>query len=244
MSRIYLLLIAAALYGCSPSSSLYQNQIEGLAEAWIMSVWSSKQAAFDMVQENMDENGKNHDSRYVGFGFIWDTNQEGMIVTNVIAGGPSDGVLEVGDEFLSVNGVTVSQENIGSGKLSFRGQPGVPVEAKILRNGNIVDISVTRGIISPSYSKAQILETISSTSEEDWNAGLLDYRIVEKVSDPAKRIVYVKTWTSFNDDVSGLNAEAYSLIRFEFTSEGKVLFFDQMTEDELVLRQTGWMISR
>lgn len=238
-------LAALIMSGCSSSSSHYQNQIETLAEEWVISGWTGKQAAYDMVQENMDENGVNNAARYVGFGFNWNPDaEEGMIVTNVMSGGPADGVLQVGDEFLNVNGVMVTEENYDTGKLSFQGKPGVPVKATILRDGEALNISVTRGIVSPMYSKQRILESVSMSSEENWNAGLLDYKIVETVSDPSKRVVYVKTWTKYNDDVSGLDAESYSLVRLEFTPEGKVLSVNQMSEDELVLRQTGWDITR
>jgi len=245
MSKTWIIILAVIFSGCSSTSSQFQSQIEDLAEDWVISGWTGKQAAYDMVLENMDENGVNNGARYVGFGFNWNPDaEEGMIVTNVMAGGPADGVLQVGDEFLNVNGVVVTEENYNNGKLSFQGKPGVPVQATILREGTILNVSVTRGIVSPMYSKERILESINMSSEENWNSGLLDYKIVEKVSDPAKRIVYLKTWTSNNDDVSGLDAESYSLIRFEFTSEGKVLSVNQMSEDELVLRQTGWNITR
>ena len=46
------------------------------------------------------------------------------------------------------------------------------------------------------------------------------------------------------DDFSDLEAEAITLTRFEFDQNGKVLTVGNMSENELVLRQTGWSITR
>lgn len=234
------------LSACTMQSSEVA-MLEDLAENWIHSSYESKDAAFTMVSENMNDSGKNIGSRYIGFGFNYNADvvdTDGMVVTNVIEGGPASSVLEVGDEFISVNGVDVSQETIDNGRLSFRGKPGEPVSAMIMRDGEMMSISVTRGIVSPTYSKAQILENISQTDADTWSENSLGYDIKEIVSDPSRRIVYVKTWDKFLDDVSGLEAESLTLTRFEFDQNGKVLSVGNMTEDALILRQTGWSITR
>ena len=67
---------------------------------------------------------------------------------------------------------------------------------------------------------------------------------VKVVSDVSQKIVYVKVWDKYLDEYSGLEAEAYTLTRFEFNDEGKVVSVGNMTENELILRQTGWSITR
>jgi hypothetical protein len=230
---------------CTTNSS--DLKIESLAESWVRSSNESKDAAYNMVSENMSDDGYNVGSRYIGFGFNFNSDiieTDGMVVTNVIEGGPASSVLQVGDKFLSVNGVTVSKEAIGNGKLSFRGKPGEPVDATIMRNGETISITVERGIVSPTYSKERILDNISNSDADEWNKNSLGFEIREVVSDISKRIVYVKTWDKFLDDVSGLEAEALTLTRFEFDENGKVLTVGNMTENELILRQTGWSITR
>ena len=64
------------------------------------------------------------------------------------------------------------------------------------------------------------------------------------MADASKGIVYVKTWDKFLDEVSGLEVEALTLTRFKFDQNDKVLTIGNMTESELVLRQTGWSITR
>tara|TARA_B100000929_G_scaffold260882_1_gene225339 strand:+ start:209 stop:796 length:588 start_codon:yes stop_codon:yes gene_type:complete len=195
----------------------------------------------------MSDDGYNIGSRYIGFGFNFNADameKDGMVVTNVIDGGPASSVLKVGDKFISVNEVLVTQESIDDGSLSFRGTPGVPVSAIILRDGEEISITVERGIVEPTYSKAQIIQNISNADAENWGENSLESEIREVVADASKGVVYVKTWDKFLDDVSGLEAEALTLTRFEFDQNGKVLNVGNMTESTLVLRQTGWSITR
>jgi len=223
------------------------TNIASLAKSWVASSYESKDAALNMVTKNMSDDGYNIGSRYIGFGFNFNADameKDGMVVTNVIDGGPASSVLKVGDKFISVNEVLVTQESIDDGSLSFRGTPGVPVSAIILRDGKEISITVERGIVEPTYSKAQIIQNISNADAEKWGENSLESEIREVVADASKGVVYVKTWDKFLDDVSGLEAEALTLTRFEFDQNGKVLTVGNITESELVLRQTGWSITR
>ena len=238
------------------------SNIASLAESWVASSYESKDAALNMVTENMSDKGYNIGARYIGFGFNFNADAmetDGMVVTNVIQGGPASSVLKVGDRFISVNEVLVAQESVDDGSLSFRGTPGVPVSAVIERNGDEIpsdvqvsfqgvgdeiSISVERGIVEATYSKAQIIQNISNADADNWGENSLGYEIREVVTDVSKRVVYVKTWDKFLDDVSGREAEALTLTRFEFDQDGKVLNVGNMTESELILRQTGWAITR
>ena len=98
--------------------------------------------------------------------------------------------------------------------------------------------------INSQYSKENVLQNISNSDADSWGENSLGYEIREVVSDLSKRIVYVKTWNKFLDDVSGLEAEALTLTRFEFNQSGMVLSVGNMTENELILRQTGWSITK
>ena len=221
--------------------------ITSLAENWVASSYESKDAALNMVTENMSDKGYNIGARYIGFGFNFNADameKDGMVVTNVIQGGPASSVLRDGDRFISVNEVLVTQESVDDGSLSFRGTPGVPVSAVIERDGKEISITVERGIVEPTYSKEQIIENISNADADNWGENSLGYEIREVVTDASKRVVYVKTWDKFLDDVSGREAEALTLTRFEFDLNGKVLNVGNMTENELILRQTGWSITR
>ncbi len=241
------LLVALIFIFASCTTNPDSTNIASLAESWVASSYESKEAALSMVTENMSDDGYNIGSRYIGFGFNFNADAmetDGMVVTNVIQGGPASSVLKVGDKFISVNDVLVTQESIEDGSLSFRGTPGVPVSALILRDGEEISITVERGIVEPTYSKAQIIENISNADADDWGENLLGYEIREVVVDASKGIVYVKKWDKFLDDVSGLEAEALTLTRFEFDQNGKVLNVGNMTESELILRQTGWSITR
>ena len=93
-----------------------------------------KQETIAYVKANFAEDGQVFGDRYVGFGFIWNPNVEGkMIIDRVITGSPASKVLKAGDDFVEVNGIRVSEETMG--QLSFRGKPGEPVEATVMRDG-------------------------------------------------------------------------------------------------------------
>ena len=240
-------IVALTLIFASCTSTSDSSKIATLAESWVLSTYESKDAALNMVTENMNDEGYNIGARYIGFGFNFNADAmeaDGMVVTNVIQGGPASSVLQLGDKFLSVNDVLVTQESIDDGSLSFRGTPGVPVIASILRDGEEISITVERGIVEPTYSKEQILQNISNADADSWGENSLGYEIREVVLDASQRIVYVKTWDKFLDDVSGLEAEAITLTRFEFDQNGKVSNVGNMTENELILRQTGWSITK
>ena len=241
------LLVALTFMFASCTTNPDSTNIASLAESWVASSYESKDAALNMVTENMSDEGYNIGARYIGFGFNFNADAmetDGMVVTNVIKGGPASSVLQLGDKFLSVNDVIVTQESIDNGSLSFRGTPGVPVSAVIERDGEEISITVERGIVEPTYLKAQIIQNISNADADNWGENSLEYEIREVVADASKGVVYVKTWDKFLDEVSGREAEALILTRFEFDQNGKVLTVGNMTESELVLRQTGWSITR
>ena len=189
---------------CNPTSET--NDLADLAERWVSSSYESKDAALKMVSENMSDQGYNIGARYIGFGFNFNADAmktDGMLVTNVIKDSPASSVLQVGDKFIAVNGVSVTEESIQNGSLSFRGKPGVPVTASIMRNDKEISITVERGIVVPKYSKEQIIQNISSADAATWGENILGYEIREVVADNAQGIVYVRTWDKFLDTVSG-----------------------------------------
>lgn len=92
------------LASCAPTDT---NQISELAESWVLSSYESKDAAFKMVSENMSDQGYNVGARFIGFGFNFNPDvmeTDGMVITNIIKEGPASSVLQVGDQFISVNG--------------------------------------------------------------------------------------------------------------------------------------------
>mgnify|MGYP005999547567 CR=1 FL=1 len=143
--------------GAGPAPAPAENPNIAAAKQWVTAGAAGKAEAMAAVQELMAEDGLLYRSRYVGFGFTWDpADEEGrMIVGTVTPESPVDGLLQPGDQFLSVRGVEVNEANMG--KLDFRGKPGEVVDAVILRDGESMDISVARGIIDTPISKAQML---------------------------------------------------------------------------------------
>jgi hypothetical protein len=165
-----------------------------------------------------------------------------MIVERVVAGSPADGVLQIGDVFVSVNGVKATKENIDNGKLEFAGLPGEPVKAVVKRDGKSVKISVERGMVSQGYTKEQVLENINSANADEW--GTVDYEVYESAVNRKNRTIYVLSWNKQLDDRFDLEAESYVITRFTFNKEGKVTALRNMSEEELVQSQLGFKVTR
>jgi hypothetical protein len=85
-------IVALTLIFASCTSTSDSSEIATLAESWVLSTYESKDAALNMVTENMSEQGYNIGARYIGFGFNFNADAmetDGMVVTNVILGGPN-----------------------------------------------------------------------------------------------------------------------------------------------------------
>ena len=52
------------------------NKLEGIARSWMEAYYTSKEAWSSAVKFHLDESGESVASRYVGFGFGFDPNQE------------------------------------------------------------------------------------------------------------------------------------------------------------------------
>ena len=211
---------------------------ETVASDWVTAGYTGKDASIKMVEQNMADDGISVQGRYVGFGFNWDPRENEMRVGRVTPDSPADGVLMVGDLFLEVEGIKVSPENFG--KLPFRGLPGKKISAVIERDGNEMEISVARGTVRGEVTKAQVLENMNSGDADSWPAK--KFRIIEVLS--KDNIVYVLSHATQTDNTVDLDYMAYTVTRFMFNEEGKVIEVANLTEDRFVLEQTGYTITR
>ena len=226
--------------GAGPAPAPAENPNIAAAKQWVTAGAAGKTEAMAAVQELMAEDGLLYRSRYVGFGFTWDpADEEGrMIVGTVTPESPVDGLLQSGDQFLSVRGVEVNEANMG--KLDFRGKPGEVVDAVILRDGESMDISVARGIIDTPISKAQMLAWMDTGDADTW--GPEKWELHEAIGQG--NVVYVWTQGWDTDEVSGLPVDNHMVTRFEFNDAGKVVALGNLSEDRFALEPAGWTISR
>ena len=233
---LFLLLIISA---CSENNASKNQAAMDLATAWVTASYTSQDAALSMVDQNMAGDGVQVGSRYVGFGFVWDPEGDGMVVNYVVPESPASAVLMEGDSFVEVNGVRLTNENRIN--LGFRGKPGENVDAVILRDGVEMPISVARGAVQIRNSKEQVMNNISDGDPEDW--GPEDFNIVETgVTNDG--VVYVLHWSEFIEDATGYKANAYTVTRFMFNDDGKVAWVGNLSEDRFVLEQQGYSITR
>ena len=136
------------------------NENETIASDWVTAGYTGKDVSINMVEQNMADDGISVQGRYVGFGFNWDPRENEMRIGRVTPNSPADGVLQVGDLFLEVEGIKVSPENFG--KLPFRGLAGKAISAVIDRGGKQMEISVARGTVRGEITKTQVLENMNS----------------------------------------------------------------------------------
>ena len=220
------------------SGSDHQDRMD-LATAWVTAANTGKAEAMEMVEKNMAEDGVLAGDRYVGMGFIWNPDEAGMTVTYIIPDSPASKSLEVGDSFVEVAGVRVSDDN--RNRLGFRGKPGEEIDAVVLRNGELVSVSVARGAVRQMSSKSQMLENMSEGDAEGW--GPEEFNVIE-TSVTNDGVVWVLSWAKFTEDATGLEANAYTATRFVFNDDGKVSRVANLTEDRFVLEQQGYSITR
>ena len=192
----------------------------------------------------MAEDGLNYPGRFVGFGFNWnpDLDEGKMIVQRVISDSPAEGILEPGDEFISVEGIKVNQKNIDDEKLPFSGLPGKRVNAVILRNGEEMNIAVTRGIVNSSNTKSQVLENLSGADAGNWTT--IEHRINEVASNMSDNTVYVWHWHKSLNTTFDLEFEQNVVTRLAFNDEGKVLAIGDLSEERLAQSQLGFSLTR
>ena len=220
------------------SNNVYQDNMD-LATAWVTAGYTGKAEATEMVEKNMSEDGMSVGDRYVGMGFIWDPEEEGMTVTYIIPESPASKALKVGDSFVEVAGIRVSEDN--RNRLGFRGKPGEEINAIVLRDDEEVAVTVARGAVQQSSTKAQILENFAQADAEDWGPDMFEIIETARTDDGT---VWVLSWSEFTEDASGLTANAYRATRFEFNDEGKVSWVGDLSEDRFILEQQGYSISR
>ena len=218
----------------------HESSKEDVARGWVEAGYAGKQEAISYVKKHLAEDGKNYPGRYVGFGFTYNPDAEPgtMEVTAITPESPASKVLEVGDSFVSVNGVEVNEANMD--RLNFRGKPGEEVKTVLMRNGKKLNVSVARGVIAGSYSKTQILNNMESGNADEW--GPEESNIIEVLSNDD--VVYVLHRSKDTEKASGLPFEAVSVTRFTFNESGKVESIRNLSEDRFILEQQGFTISR
>jgi hypothetical protein len=118
--------------------------------------------------------------------------------------------------------------------------PGKTITAVIDRNGEELEISIARGTVRGEIKKMQILENMNSGDADSWPAK--KFRIVEVLS--KENIVYVLSHATQTDNIVDIDFMAYTVTRFMFNEDGKVVEVANLTEDRFVLEQTGYSITR
>ncbi|MBT8091466.1 MAG: PDZ domain-containing protein [Gammaproteobacteria bacterium] len=210
-----------------------------IAANWVKSSCGELAPFIAYVEKHMADDGEFMPARYVGFGFQLDSDPEDeMRVVMVTPDTPASKVLQEGDVFVSVNGVPANFEN--RDKMTFRGKPGEPVPAVILRDGKEMEIEVNRGVIEAVNDKERALMGLKVADADDWPSDSCS--VVEVVAEG--NVVYVHLEQSDTEAETGYKFKQRNVTRFEFNEAGQVSQLWGLGEDRFVLEQLGYTISR
>jgi len=235
----FVLSVLFLISACSSETTNKHQDSMDLATAWVTAYLTSQEDTLSMVKNNMADDGVSVGERYVGFGFIWNPDGEGMVVDYVVPDSPAADVLKEGDAFVEVNGTRLTNEN--RNQLGFRGKPGENVNAVIVRDGAEMPISFARGAVQVRYSKEQVMNNISNGESDDW--GPEEFNIIETAA-TNDGVVHVLHWSEFVEEATGYKANAYTVTRFMFNENGQIAWVGNLSEDRFVLEQQGWKITR
>lgn len=210
-----------------------------VAAGWLKSACGELEPFMAYVEKHMADDGVFMPARYVGFGFQLDSDPEDeMRVVMVTPDTPASKVLKKDDVFVSVNGVPSTYEN--RDKMTFRGKPGEPVPAVILRDGKEMEIEVNRGVIEAVNDKERALMGLKLADPEDWPADSCS--VVEVVGEG--NVVYVHREWSDTEAETGYKFKQRDVTRFEFNDDGQISKVWGLGEGRFVLEQLGYTISR
>lgn len=212
------------------------------AKKWVEAQYTSKDKTLKMVKKYMAEDGLNYPGRFIGFGFTYNPDTDDRAVDTVIKDSPAAKILKPGDTFVSVNGVPATKENWDNGKLSFGGAPGETVNIVINRNGKERKASFKRGLVTPTYTKAQVMSNIEEANADNW--GAIEHEIIEVAGNKKENSVYVWSWHKSTNNLFDIDYEENVVTRFAFNDEGKVIEIGSLSEEELVQSQLGFTVTR
>jgi len=231
-----LAIISAGVFAAGHEGS---NGHKEVAAGWFNASCGELDQFIAYVEKHMADDGVSIPARYVGFGFQLDSNPEDeMRVEMVTPGTPASKVLQKGDVFVSVNGVASTYEN--RDKMTFRGKPGEPVPAVILRDGEEMEIEVNRGVIEAVNNKERLLKILSIADADDWPSDSCS--MVELVAEG--NVVYAYGKWSETEAETGYKFKGKGITRFEFNEAGQVSKVWGLGESRFVLEQLGYTISR
>ncbi len=130
---------------------------DGAASAMIAATgdrWSYYISAADMETHN-----EQLYNAYVGVGITILDAEDGFTVTSVTKGGPAEAVgVQAGDLLVEVEGQSVSELDLEAIRDLVRGEEGTNVQMTFLRNGQRMELTLTRASITADVATCEMLD--------------------------------------------------------------------------------------
>lgn len=178
---------------------------------------------------NLQEINDDMAGNFAGIGVEFNIFSDTVHIVHVIANGPSDKAgLQVGDRIIKVNNENITGASITSDdvKKRMRGERGTQVDVSVLRNSELKQFKIIRGIIPlPALDAAYMLDNttgyirlnkFSETSYEEFMKALEDL----------KKKNMQKLVLDLRDNGGGLMNEAVDMAD-EFLSDDKLVVFTE-----------------
>lgn len=215
----------------------HQDVIRG----WMESV-NSQDGFVAYVNTHLAEDAKYIGQPYIGLGLTTSSDLYAtghLVALHVRPGEPAATAgIKNGDEIYSVGGVLVSKEN--QDRLPFHGKAGEKVPVVVLRGGKQVSVTVTRGRIENTRSKAQFIQDLRDATPADFASQ--KSRIDEIVGNGS--VYFVRGRYTAIEPATNLPFEQEYVTRFEFDPAGKIKSAQDWGQEEYVQSQLGFKVSR
>ena len=124
--------------------------VDSLGDRW--SHYMNKEAYAEYVMQMANA--------YVGIGVTVTQEEDGYVhVLRVEAGSPAlDAGMKSGDKIVAVEGQDIGGMTLDEVKNKIRGKEGTPVKLTVRRDGESLEITITRGKIQVAVAKGEMLE--------------------------------------------------------------------------------------
>jgi carboxyl-terminal processing protease len=129
-----------------------EGLIEGTGDRWSYYVSAADYAEFEEQMNNA----------YVGIGVTiqWNEEEDGFEIMSVTEGGPAEeSGIQVGDILVAVEGQSTADLDLDGTKNLVRGEEGTDVQLTFRRNGETLDLTVTRRSIDTVVVSYELLDS-------------------------------------------------------------------------------------
>lgn len=139
------------------AGTLLQGAVDGAASGMVYA--ATDQWSYYLTAEDMEQYMQEQTNSYVGIGITITQAEDGLEIMSVSSGGPADiAGVQVGDILVGVDDQDVKEIGQDGAAALIKGEPGGEVNIRLLRDGKIIELTVTRAVIVEDVATAFMAE--------------------------------------------------------------------------------------